>query len=362
MQGGGSLVIALPALLGFRRTYPNTRLSLVTTHSVLPFAEAIAIFDEIIVLDDRSLPRMMASGTRLLRKLFRIDTIIDFEVYSRLTTVFSVLTCARNRIGFYLETTFWRENLATHLIFFNRFAGSYRFYESTMAALNADSVALPECGLHVALRNGLKAYDTPIEGRVTVADAPERVCLAPVCSELGKERMLSGAQWARVLPRLIGEAREIVVLGAPADSPAVEDLIRYCRPALPEVSWVNACDGRALRDSLGLLAGCARLIAIDSSILHFGRLFGIPTVSFWGPTDPMTRLQESSSSMDEIWYEKVVCSPCVHVAEIPPCSGRNVCIEAAVRRCCGEEVGSIKEISRLSPVTRLDRGSGGTSC
>ena len=39
MLGGGSLVIALPALLGLRRKYPHIRLSLVTTSSLKPFAD-----------------------------------------------------------------------------------------------------------------------------------------------------------------------------------------------------------------------------------------------------------------------------------------------------------------------------------
>jgi len=131
---------------------------------------------------------------------------------------------------------------------------------------------------------------------------------------------------------------------------------------LPELDWVNACDGRTLRDSLQVLAGCSRLIAIDSSILHFGRLFGIPTVSFWGPTDPMTRLKEVALAGEAVWYEKVLCSPCVHVAETPPCSGRNLCIEAAVRRCCGEEVDSIAKASYLLPFTKIKRKSRGETC
>jgi ADP-heptose:LPS heptosyltransferase len=347
MLGGGSLVIALPALLGLRRKYPHIRLSLVTMSSSKPFADVLAVFDEIIVIDDKSLLRLFVSVMRVLRRLFRVDTILDFEVYSRLTTVLSTLTCARNRIGFYLENTFWRERVATHLIFFNRFAGSYHFYESAVAALGADPMSLVECGLHVARSNGIAVYESSRNGRVSIHSAPGRICVAPACSELGQERMLNGSQWERVLPRLVGEAKEVVVLGGPADAAIADSLIMHGQRVLPDIAWVNACDGRSLRDSLHLLAGCSRLIAIDSSILHFGRLFGIPTVSFWGPTDPMTRLKDSPSLTEEVWYEKVLCSPCIHVAETPPCSGRNICIEAAVRRCCGEEIGSPTQASSL---------------
>src|SRR5215471_4258371 len=358
MLGGGSLVIALPALLGLRRKYPHLRLSLVTTSSLKPFADVLAIFDEILIVDHKALFKLCVSCMRLLRRLFRIDTILDFEVYSRLTTVFSTLTCARNRISFYLESTFWRERVATHLIFFNRFAGSFHFYESAVAALGADPASSVECALHVARANGIEVDDSPRNGRVSICNAPARVCIAPACSELGKERMLDVSQWERVLPRLVGEAEEVVVLGGPVDAAIADSLIMHGQRVLPDIAWVNACDGRSLRDSLRVLAGCARLIAVDSSMLHFSRLFGIPTVSFWGPTDPMTRLKDAPGLAEEVWYEKLLCSPCIHVAETSPCSGRNICIEAAVRRCCEEDISSIMKASYLLSLTERKRSCG----
>src|SRR5436853_6466300 len=76
MLGGGSLVIALPALLGFRRKHADARLLLVTTNAVKAFADAIGVFDEVIVVDDRSAASLLKSSARVLRKLFRIDTIV----------------------------------------------------------------------------------------------------------------------------------------------------------------------------------------------------------------------------------------------------------------------------------------------
>jgi ADP-heptose:LPS heptosyltransferase len=353
MLGGGSLVIGMPALLGLRRTYPGERIILVTTGPVKPFADMLAVFDEIVVVNDTSVPKLIVSGVRLVRKLFRTDTTIDFEVYSRLTTVLATILCARNRINFYLESTFWRERVATHLIFFNRYAGSYHFYESAVATVGAQPIDLVACGLHLAQANEFKFYTPSRDGRVTVMGAPNQVCIAPACSDLGKERMLSGTQWERVLPGLIGTAQEVVILGGPADHHVAESLIQHGTRVVPGISWVNACDGRSLRDSLHVLAGCSRLIAIDSSLLHFARLFGVPTVSFWGPTDPMTRLKGDVPN-EHAWYHKLPCSPCVHVAETPPCFGQNHCIEAAVRLSLDEEVDSLMESNFPPPFVRLE--------
>jgi hypothetical protein len=53
---------------------------------------------------------------RAWKRLFRTGCA-DFEVHSRLTMVFCLLTCARNRAGFYIMASFWRRNLSTHLLF-----------------------------------------------------------------------------------------------------------------------------------------------------------------------------------------------------------------------------------------------------
>ena len=356
MLGGGSLVIALPALVGLRRSYSEARLSLVTTNLVKPFAEVLGVFDEILVIDDASFIELLLSSMRVLWNLFRIDTVLDLEVYSRLSTVFTTLTCARNRIGFYLESTFWRERLATHLIFFNRFAGSFNFYEFAVASVGATPASLLECARHVALANGIEIHETPQENcRVTKLQSPGRICLAPACSEFGRERMLSNHQWGRILSRLVRDANEVVILGGPADADVADSLIHHAQSLISGIAWLNACDGRPLVESLRLLAGCSRLVAINSSLLHFARLFGVPTVSFWGPTSPMTRLKNSPTATEEVCYEKLRCSPCMHVAETPPCFGRNLCMEAAVRRFCGEDFEPIVALSHPPPFARLAR-------
>ncbi|GAM08922.1 hypothetical protein OR1_01196 [Geobacter sp. OR-1] len=170
MQGGGSLVIAFPALLGLRRRYPECRFRLVCTSSVRPFAACLGIFDEILTVDDRSPFHLFTSGVSTLVKNFKVDTVIDLEVYSRLTTVFGLLTCARNRIGFYLENTFWRQHICSHLIFFNRYSGSFYFYEAIAHLLDAPIAEWAECG--DLIRRNLPNSEAEEKKRVSHCDWP----------------------------------------------------------------------------------------------------------------------------------------------------------------------------------------------
>src|SRR5947209_4922018 len=71
LLGGGSLIIAMPMLLGFRRAHPAVKMVLITTAAVRPFAELMGVFDEYRVIDVRSPWRILVSGLRALVQTLR---------------------------------------------------------------------------------------------------------------------------------------------------------------------------------------------------------------------------------------------------------------------------------------------------
>lgn len=340
MQGGGSLVLAFPALLGIRNRYRDCRFILLTTPSVLPFAESLDLFDSIVCVKDKGFVSILFSGLKAWWKLLRVDTVIDLEVYSRLTTVFSVLTMARNRIGFYLESTFWRRGLHTHLIFFNRNSGVYYFYNDIARLLSAPVESRSASAEHLC-RN-LPHFDSPVRTRISIGHA---------CSEFGGERMLSPEQWLEVFRMKNLTSQEIVFLGAPSDYKAAEEVITVVRPDFPLADFTNKCGALTLKESVACIQSSNEFWGIDSGLLHYARILGKKTVSFWGPTDPVTRLQNFSDTLTEAYYNKVPCSPCLHVAETPPCEGENICIRALFRQENTDVVedGHIELISHLNP-------------
>jgi ADP-heptose:LPS heptosyltransferase len=326
MQGGGSLVIALPALLGIRRKYADLKISILTTPSVAPFAESLGVFDEIICVDDRTLPRLFLSGLRTWWRTFGADTVIDLEVYSRLTTVFSVLTAARNRIGFYLESTFWRRNVHTHLVFFNRFAGVYHFYDEIARLIGAEPAPVEECASNV---RGTLPPGEEREGR-------KRVSIGHACSAMGAERMLTPGQWLCVFQKKAEGSEEFIFLGGGNDHDLARRIIEELQPAFPQASFANRCGTMSLAGSVSCIDSSDEFWGIDSALLHYARLFGKKVVSFWGPTSPSMRIRILPGDESEYYYRHVPCSPCVHIAEEPPCRGRNACIEGLFQKTADE--------------------------
>lgn len=418
LLGGGSLVIAYPALLALRRLPGIEKLTLVTSSAIAPFGVLLGIFDEIVVVrDDRGPLALAADSMRAWHKLFRHDAVIDLEIHSRLTTVFALLTGARNRVGFFTSISFWRRHLNTHLLFCNITNGIGDFYDQLAALFGTSPVEAEECerefrghlgepGAAVDLfqlamaparfeldrermvgrdgRTGTVARrsarfgaaamelgppEAPVNraGFETAAWLPERqfrdravvgsragmgaaalagvgVCdrefpfrlaIAPACSGLSRERMLRPEEWVEVVARRVARIEpavlELHLVGGPADRAEIERMRRLLEARLGNRAAVHNHAGRAsLRESVRILAAMDEVLCIDSALLHFSRLLGRPTVSFWGPTDPRTLLRPDTRGLDEVHYVKIPCSPCVHISHQPPCKGQNICMRLAV--------------------------------
>jgi ADP-heptose:LPS heptosyltransferase len=327
MLGGGSLVIAYPDLIAIKRLPQVRKLRLVASPAVRPFGEALGIFDEIVVIRDNSLFAMALDSVRAGVKLFRCDVIVDLEVHSRLTTVFCLLTCARNRVGFYTTISFWRRHLATHLLFYNLANPVHHVYDQIAALFGAQVPGLDRCAAEYRAHLSAPPPErTP--GKL-------RLALAPSCSGLSRERMLLPEDWLLAIERKLAAERgpvalAIELLGGPPDREELERIGALVRERFPAATVTNHAGKTKLLESVRILAGCDGLLCIDSAMLHFGRLLGVPATSFWGPTDPHILLRPGAAGADEIHYQKLSCSPCVHLALSPPCNGDNVCMRFAM--------------------------------
>jgi ADP-heptose:LPS heptosyltransferase len=322
MLGGGSLILAMPMLLGFRHAYPRTRMVLITTNAVKPFADLLGVFDEYRIIDQRSALRLVGSALSAWARTLFADCIIDLEVHSRLTTVFTTLTMARNRVSFWLEDIFWRQGLASHLVFFNRSSGSYHFYDRIGELFGVEVASREECREMLAAAARIDRSAATVRTQVAIGFA---------CSGLGQERMLDAKQWVRVFHQNArSELQTFVFLGGPEDRKTADDIIAAVHAAFPTLELRNACGELALRESVGMLFQSREFWGIDSSLLHLARIVGLRCVSYWGPTDPSTRLRTTWTIDETTHYRKIACSPCVHTSEEPPCRGDNRCIQGLI--------------------------------
>lgn len=317
MLGGGSLLLALPTLLGLKRAHPEKPFILVTTEAVLPFAQVLDVFDRLVVVRTNTGWGTIFSALKAFAQCLGCDTAIDLEVHSRLSTMFCLFTLARNRIGFYLDTAFWRRGIHTHLIFFNRFAPVHIFYSQIAFLLGTHPVSDEACRAHILKR--LPAQKPHSENTLALGHG---------CSPLAPERMLESNHWVSLFnERALPADTHVHFLGSQEERASADKIISLLSPRFPTLTFLNDCGRLSLKDSLSLLAGAKAYWGIDSSLLHFARLLGIPSVSFWGPTHPNTLLKPMAGLKEEVFYAHAFCSPCLHIASKPPCGGNNLCIQ-----------------------------------
>jgi ADP-heptose:LPS heptosyltransferase len=307
-------------------------MSCVATPRTAPFARLLNIFDDILIIRDDSFFHLALDSFTTILKNLRTDAIVDLEIHSRLSTVFGLLTLARNRVGAYTAESFWRRGLSTHLLFYNKSSGVYLFYDQ-IAELFGSRVpdfadALAEFRQHI--------QSLPIATPNATADD---YALAPCCSDLGRERMLRDPDWPRVLKSLFESAGRtpprIHLLGGPGDRPHLDQLAALLRTHFPTIEFLNHAGELTLGQSVAQIGIVGKLICIDSGLLHFARLMGTPTVSYWGPTSPATLLKPVAGDRHEIHYVKISCSPCIHITNEAPCCGNNLCMRFAADPDCG---------------------------
>ena len=316
--GAGSLFLAMPSMLEIRRRFPEGRFFLVATPPVIKVAREFDWFDEYWVVDDSSLIRLIVSVTKVLwRMATQTDHLIDLEVHSRFTTLLTVLSTVRNRIGFVDEIVFWRRGFYTHMTFFNVHGPVYVFYDLLAQWFGIDSVSVT-------------SFNERFRRKVMAAALPPRsappvpfIAIGHACSDLSRERMLRPNEWQRLLSPMLLAGHEIVLLGGPADAPAADAIIAVLGRGR------NLCGKLNIVQSAKMIARSSVYYGIDSMLLHLARALAVPTVSVFGPTDP-TVLLRPLGNRERVAFTRLPCSPCIHVNETPPCQGQRTCMAMAL--------------------------------
>jgi ADP-heptose:LPS heptosyltransferase len=318
LLGLGSLIVASEAITAMRSRYPHARFILLTDANIAAGIAPFGLFDEIHQVDTDNLWSTFAGIAQFLARswTWRNLWVIDLEVYSKLTTVFALLTLARNRFGFYLSPVPFRRYLNTHNIAFDQ------------------SVFLEDNYLYMA-RQVTGTEDLPLSlpiGRNRELDKPY-IILNNTCSGLAYVRKLPDRTFSEVCQWILEHTSYgLAFLGMPGDKEEINRFIGTYPGLDREKSRIVNFAGMA--ENFGsyyrfLQEKGVCMITIDSGPLHMARKLGLPTISVWGPTDPGNYLkilpQEQGRHLS--FYLKTPCSPCVHYYSLLPCGGDNFCMK-----------------------------------
>lgn len=319
-KGMGSIIQSISLIKTLRINYPDARIIFISTEANRLIVEEIKEIDEYILLDDRSVLKLIFGILPFIFKLFRkkIEVYIDLEVYSNFSTLLTILSKARNRMGFYLNSKSYRMGNYTHMMYYNTRSPISETYLQFARLLNCKN-----------LHRDIRSLDSDI-AKVDISESKsinlveeKYIVINPNASELRIERRWDAGKFIELANMLLKEFSEypILFIGAPSEAEYVKSITDAIRHTDKVFSVAGKTDIKTL---IGVIKNSALFISNDSGPMHIGFSVGAPVLALFGPCSPD---QYGINKGSEVIYANLYCSPCVHEFVRPPCKGNNLCMQ-----------------------------------
>ena len=310
-KGMGSIIQATPLLKTLRKRYPNAKIVFVSSIENKSILEKISIIDEIQLVNDKGIFKLISSSFRLVVKLmrFRADLYIDLEIYSNYSSIITTVSLARDRFGYYLRSNRYRLGMYTHMMYFNTKA------------------PIAEAYLQFARLLGITEVDHSlyeIQKTTTVENSiPQNyLVINPNASDLRYERRWPAASFIELINRIQNNNPELTIylIGSKGESEYVKDIHKHFTP--PFV--VDLSGKTSISELIELLRNANLVITNDTGPMHMASSLGTNVLALFGPCSPD---QYGLGPNVKALYKNLYCSPCVHEFVVPPCKGNNQCMK-----------------------------------
>jgi ADP-heptose:LPS heptosyltransferase len=325
LLGMGSIIQATPLLHDLRRSFPKAKIVFLTTESNRGLIERLDLIDEGIYVDDAD-PAVLATTTaKAIAQLLsrKIDLYFDLEIYSAGASVLSVLSGARNRVGFYRGSARFKKGIYTHLTVFNPRAPIAAIYRQLHLSTGGKKGGPARYGPIVVRTSDVESL-AKATAKHGLRLEPKYVVVNPNASDLLLERRWPMDKYVQLIVELAQRGEQIVLVGAKSEQAYVGEIIAKL-PASVRSKVVDTSGKLSLGELFALIKGAAVVVTNDTGPMHFSIALDRPTVCLFGPVSPDHYGVRKANV--ETLYHAVYCSPCAHEIDTPPCAGVNVCMQ-----------------------------------
>jgi len=336
----GTTILAEPAMRK-ARTQLSAELFFVIFARNIGSLQLLGTFppDNIFTISDRSIFALARDALYFLRWTRRkgIDTVVDFELFSRFTALLCGLSGADRRVGFYRfhNEGLYRGEMLSHRVAYNPHIHIAKNLIALVDALLAAAPQVPysktrigddEIKVEIAppAETARRAVLERIRALVPFDPASQRLVLInPNASELLPHRRWMPERFAELIGRILAAHADVVVLitGAPEERERAEALAATHAPRSASFAGRSS-----LAELPALYAQATLMVSNDSGPAHFSAATGLPTIVLFGPETP--KLYQPLGNSRAI-YAGLACSPCVtaHNHRRTACTD-NVCMQA----------------------------------
>lgn len=334
----GSLALAGSMFTRIREKYPDASVHLLLFQRNLGFLEVLGLVpkNRMITVDDRSFGAFFFSSMRALRRLRRIgmDTVLDCELFSRISSLYSLLSGAKVRAGFHRHTQegLFRGDFINRPLLYNPYRHISEQFVHLVESIDGQGAPL--------VKETLFSKDLPI-GLLTVApgeieafsqglqrDFPHlrgmQLVLVYPGGGLLPIRAWPVKYYEEVVNGLLASRYAVGVVGLEQDKGLAKAILSSCRS---EFCLDLTGYTKTVRDLILLLHRTSLLISNDGGPGHFASMTAIPSIVLYGPETPT--LYGVMGPKAHHFYNPISCSPCLtaYNHRRSPCDGNNVCLK-----------------------------------
>ena len=334
----GALVLAYPMFQRLKEKFPEASLHIMLYEKNREVVELLGVIpsENIIAINYDSLPVFAKTVLGALSQMRRlnIDTVIDCELFSRVSSILSFLSGAAIRVGFHPHTQegLYRGNFMNRPVPYNPYHHISRQFLTLVDAI--DSPTDPRAKrLITEEKLEIPAMEF---GPDEIEDAQKRLFeKAPAIREKRIVLIYPGGgllpirawpldYYCTLAEALLKRGYAVAVIGLAEDK-------QVARTILSHTADENCVDltgyTKTIRELMRIFHLSSLLITNDGGPGHFAAMTPVPTIIFYGPETP--RLYGPIDDKALNLFLDLSCSPCVtaYNHRNSPCDGDNQCLK-----------------------------------
>ncbi len=334
----GSLVLAQPMINRIKKKYPKASLYILLFQQNREVVELFNAFPSknILTISNRSFFSFVSDSIKAIFNLrqIKIDTAVDCELFSRISSLFSALSGATIRVGFHPHTQegLYRGNFINHPVLYNPYIHISQQFITLAEALESDKFPLVK--REIPKKNltlpgiSVSRQEIKIMTERLYTDFPDikdkNLVLIYPGGGLLPIRAWPLESYCHITIDLIQSGYNVGIIGLKEDKSVAEKIQSVCRnDRCIDLTGYT----KSVREVIVLFHIASLLITNDGGPVHFAALTPIPIITFFGPETPALYSPLSPNAFN--FHTNLACSPCLtaYNHRNSPCDGDNACLK-----------------------------------
>lgn len=334
----GSLVLAQPMFAELKHRYPQAQLYMLMfkkNREVLDL-QGVMPGENVITLNDKALGSFVSDTLHAIRRMrsLDLDVVIDCELFSRVSSIFSWLSGARLHVGFYPHTQegLYRGSFMQRKVMYNPYRHLSQQFLTMVDAIGSTGTPPAKAVPHEVGAPPLLRFDdgeTAAVARKLHEDFPQlqdkKLVLVYPDGGILPIRAWPPLYYKQLCDALLKEGHAVGLIGLPEAGPLAREIVAHCKHELcVDLTGYT----RSIRHLLALFHRASLLVTNDGGPGQFAALTPLPTLVFFGPETPA--LYSPLAPNIHCLYASMSCSPCLtaYNHRNSPCDGDNRCLQA----------------------------------